>query len=200
MKTVDINSNELREGDLIFIAIPNLLYQQVAKGTGSKASHVGIILKNEKGDWIVAESAVPFSRKVSLESFLKRSKDGWYTVRRLNQPISPEQLAAIHRAADARMGVLYHQGFKFDSKRLFCSKFAYLVFKEAMGIEVGRLETFRELLARQPDTPTLFWRLWYFGFIPWERVTITPASQMTSPMLTTVQCTPELGEQPIGAL
>lgn len=181
-----MNKNNLQEGDIIFIAIPNPLYHRVAQGTGSKASHVGIVLKNRQGDWVVAESAVPLSRYSSLKAFIRRSDNGWYCIRRLREGFLASQLARLKSECDKRMGILYHPGFKFDSKRLFCSKFVYEVFLDTFEVEVGRLETLRALLDWQPDTPLWFWRLWYFGRIPWSRCTVTPASQMESELLETV--------------
>jgi len=163
-----------------------MLYRQVAKGTGSKASHIGIVLKDANGDWQVAESAVPFSKYCSYDEFLKRSENGWYCIKRLKTPISEEALSRIKKECNERMGVLYHLGFKYHSKRLFCSKFVYQVFQSALGVEIGRLETFQQLYDRMPYISLFFWRFWYLGFIPWSRVTITPASQMESELLETI--------------
>lgn len=181
-----MNTDILKQGDIVFIAIPNPLYRRVARGTGSPASHVGVLLQDDLGEWIVAESAVPLSKYSRLEDFLKRTDRGWFCIRRLKQPLSDTQVDRLKDACDARMGRLYHLGFKFESNRLFCSKFVYEVFRDALQVEVGRLETLRDLYARLPRTPLLFWRLWYFGRIPWSRVTVTPASQMESGQLTTV--------------
>ena len=185
-----MNKPNLQDGDLIFIAIPNPLYRQVAEGTGSKASHVGIVLKNRDGDWMVAESTVPFSRYLPLEKFIRRSDKGWYCIRRLRDGFPMRQLEQLRHECDRRMGILYHPGFKFDSRRLFCSKFVYEVFRDTLKIEIGQLETFRALLDRQPETPLWFWRLWYFGRIPWSRRTVTPASQMETNLLRTVYESP----------
>ncbi len=178
--------DDLKEGDIIFIAIPNMLYRQVARGTGSKASHVGIVIKNRHNEWIVAESAVPLSKYSTYDDFLKRTENGWYCVRRLKTPITETQLKRIREECERRMGVLYHLGFKYHSGRLFCSKFVYDVYQSALGIEIGKLETFRDLFLKLPDTSLLFWRIWFFGLIPWSRVTITPASQMECDLLETI--------------
>lgn len=168
----------LREGDIIFTAIPHFLFKRVAAGTGSKTSHVGILLKDAQGKWIVAESAVPKTQYVSLESFIRRSENHWHCVRRVKKQLTVDDIEALKWACHSRMGRWYHLGFKFHSKRQFCSKFVYEVYQEALDMEIGQLQTLQELIEEQPNTPLLFWRLWYFGFIPWSRVTITPASQM----------------------
>ena len=177
---------DIKEGDIIFTAIPHLLYKKVAEGTGSKSSHVGIILKDSAGQWVVAESAVPVSTYCPLNKFINRSENGWCRIRRLKENLTEEQIASIKHEAEKRMGMFYHLGFKYESNRLFCSKFVYEVFDAALGIEVGQLETFRELINKLPDTPLWFWRIWYFGFIPWKRITVTPASQMNADNLFTV--------------
>lgn len=183
-----IDSNELREGDILFIAIDSFLYRRVAAGTGSKTSHVGLLLRDNEGQWVVAESCVPRSKYTPLADFLSRSKDDWLCIKRLPQALSDSDIEAIKTQCQQRMGILYHFGFKYHSPRLFCSKFVYDVFEQALGIQVGKLQTLRELLQEQPETPLTFWRLWYFGFIPWSRITITPAAQMNSEGLLTVYC------------
>lgn len=181
-----MRKEDLREGDIIFIAVPYTLYRRVAKGTGSKASHVGIALRDEQGEWVVAESAVPLSKYSAYDDFVKRTDEGWYCVRRLRAPIEDEQVRRIKDECAQRMGVLYHLGFKYHSRRLFCSKFVYEVFRHALGIEIGKLETLRELYSKLPEISISFWRIWYLGIIPWDRVTVTPASQMESDLLETV--------------
>ncbi len=45
---------------------------------------------------------------------------------------------------------------------------------------LGDVETFDTLLRRNPDHPLGFWKIWYFGRIPWQRRTVTPASVFES--------------------
>lgn len=183
-----INESELKEADLIFISIANPLYRRVEIGTGSKASHVGILLKDKDQNWIVAESTIPFSKYTPLKQFISRSDKGWYCIRRVKTDLASHDIKKIHEQCNKRMGILYHTGFKYDSRRQFCSKFVYDVFRSAIDIEVGDIETFKELLNKQPNTSTSFWRFWFFGFIPWSRRTVTPASQMDSNMLVPIKC------------
>lgn len=176
----------LNPGDLIFTSIPNPIYRRIAAATGSKASHVGIAFLDPKAGWVVAESAVPFVKYSTLDNFLSRTDNGWFTVRRVKGGLTSQQVEALRKACDAKMGKLYHLGFKYESPRQFCSKFVYDAYRTATGIEVGRLESFSELLQKQPKTSLWFWRLWFFGAIPWSRITVTPASQMESTALDTV--------------
>lgn len=176
---------DLKEGDVIFISIGVYPFTQVAHGTGSWCSHVGFVVK-EKGQWFVLESAVPFVRKTPLRKFIKRTNGYDLSIRRLPRELSNDEITELKNAAEKRMGKLYHTGFNYDSSRQFCSKFVYQVYKDALGIELGEIQTLEALLEDNPQANMSFWKTWYFGFIPWQRRTITPHSQLIDPQLVTV--------------
>lgn len=189
MSTENITYNQflplIEEGDIIFISINSFLYRQVAQGTGSWSSHVGFIVK-DNNEWVVLESAVPRVRRTPLRDFFNRTTNNQVSILRLKQRLTPAQITKLKKVANNRMGRFYHLGFKFESERQFCSKFVYLTFKEALGIELGKLQTLRELVEENPQASLNFWRCWYFGVIPWKRITITPASQLCDEQLETV--------------
>jgi hypothetical protein len=180
----------LQSGDIVFISEPYPVCRLIATTCQSWDSHVGIIFREPDGRLLVAESRVPFCSYTTLDKFLARSEAGRFAVRRLYAGLSAEQILKLRAEADRRMGRVYHQGFDFDSPREFCSKFVYGVYRDALGIEIGKLETFRELLSGNPQAPVGWWRLWLFGFIPWKRRTVTPTSQLRSPLLKTVLTAP----------
>ena len=167
----------LQVGDVVFIRVANFLYRRVADATNSWTSHVGLISGREQGEWLVAESAVPRSRYCPLSRFVSRSAGGQYAVKRLKTPLTEADQRRLQAEAAQRMGIWYHLGFDFDSPRQFCSKFVHEIYREALGVEIGTVEPFRALLARNPESPLTFWKLWFLGRIPWERRTITPGSQ-----------------------
>lgn len=174
-------------GDIVFIAIDNPLYRRVAAATDCWTSHVGIIVDAAHGAELVAESTVPFSKITALSKFKARSASGQYSIKRLIRPLGTEEKKQLCEEAKRRLGILYHLGFNFGSKRQFCSKFVYEVYQSAISVQIGQIETFNELLRKNRTTPLWFWRLWFFGFIPWNRLTITPASQYNSPLLETIE-------------
>ncbi len=176
----------LREGDVIFTRARNALYRRISETSGSWESHVGIILRDAEGAWIVAESTVPVSRFSPIERFVARSENGRFLVRRLRTGLTSEQVRRLCRATERRMGKLYDTGFQYDSPRQFCSKFVYDSYVEATGQPVGKLETFREMLGENPEAPVAFWRTWFFGRIPWDRRCVTTASQLRAPNMVTV--------------
>lgn len=171
----------LQEGDLIFIAVNSVLYRKVAESSGGWTSHVGIVVRDDHGEWQVYESAVFKSRLTPLAVFVGRTYDGKVAVCRLQRGVQPAELERIKQAAKQRMGIWYDFGFDFHGKGLFCSKFVYEIYKAATGVAPGRLESFRQMRATRPEVSLRFWYWWFFGFIPWDRVTVSPHSQYCDP-------------------
>ena len=176
---------QLKQGDILFISIDAFLYKQVARGTGSWCSHVGFVVK-EQGRWLVLESKVPRVAATPLREFLARTCSSEVAVRRLKRPLTDSDIGRLKQAAAEREGGWYHLGFNYDSSRQFCSKFVHQVFQQALGVELGEVQTLRQLLDQNPQASVGFWRAWYLGFIPWQRRTVTPASQLADPQLDTV--------------
>jgi len=178
--------SSLAVGDIVFVHIDALFFSKVARDTGSWTNHVGIVTDISNGEPIICESTVPFSKRTKLSRFIARSKDRRVTVKRLSHPMNQAQQAAIQKSAKKRLYRLYDGGFNLASRKQFCSRFVYEVVKESLDIELGKVQTLRTLLDENPDADMRFWRLWYFGRIPWERKTVTPASQLNDPQMETV--------------
>jgi len=60
------------------------------------------------------------------------------------------------------------------------------VLAEATGQALGDVESFSTLLSHNPQINLAFWKVWYFGRIPWQRETVSPASLLHSPAMTPV--------------
>lgn len=176
----------LNVGDVVFIRVGARPFREVAAATGSWTNHVGIVIDAAGEEPLIAESTFPLSRTTTLSKFVARSEAGRVAVARLKAPLTSEQQQRIVAAAERRRGVFYDTGFDLHSRRQFCSRYVREVMAEATGIRLGEVETFATLLSRQPQTELGFWRLWYFGQIPWQRETVTPASLMHSAELLTV--------------
>lgn len=187
LKRIDsTRAPKLKIGDVVFIRIPRRLFLKVAEASNSWANHVGIVVDHDGTDWVVAESCVPCVRRRRFDSFVTRSENGSFVVRRLPRELHADEKARLREAVTRRMGQLYHTGFALRSGRQFCSKFVREVLTDACGEAVGEVETFATLFARNPQTSLGFWRLWFFGRIPWQRETITPESILRTPLLHTV--------------
>ena len=184
--TIGSLAQTLEVGDLVFIRIAAKPFREVAAATDSWTNHVGVVVDVDGAEPLVGESAFPFSRTTTLSRFVSRSEAGRLAIRRLEVDLTPEQRQNVLAAAQRRSGIFYDTGFDLHSRRQFCSRYVREVLMEATGYSVGEVETFRQLLSRHPGADLSFWKLWYFGRIPWDRETVTPASVMQSAELKTV--------------
>lgn len=176
-------SSEVRVGDVVFIRIDGKPFREVADATRSWTNHVGVVVDVSGREPMVAESRVPWASRTTLSKFVGRSEAGRVSITRLSDGLTATQQTALAEAAGRRLGVRYDTGFNLHSRGQFCSRYVREVLLEATGTEVGQVETFAHLLARRPDANVGFWKLWYFGRIPWQRETVTPASLLESPAM-----------------
>jgi hypothetical protein len=167
---------QLRVGDVVFIRIPIQPFTQVASTTSSWTNHVGIVIDVSGKEPLIAESRFPLSGQTTWTRFVKRSDRGRVAVSRLSVPLDQQQQIKLQHAVDERRHVFYDTGFDLHSGRQFCSRYVREVLQEAVGVELGEIEDFDTLLKRNPKANQRFWRVWYFGRIPWQRETVTPAS------------------------
>ncbi|MGX5107675.1 YebB family permuted papain-like enzyme [Enterobacter cloacae] len=173
-------------GDIVFTCIGTSLFREISSASRCWSNHVGIIIGHNGRDYIVAESRVPLSCTTTLNRFIDRSVDRRYSVCRLRGNLSDDQKSAIVEQVPSRLGKWYHTGFNYNSSRQFCSKFVFDIYQQALSVSVGKVETFENLLNNNPDAPLKFWRFWFFGAIPWQRETVTPASLWHNPGLYSV--------------
>ena len=176
----------LTVGDVVFTRIGAYPFRKVADATGTWTNHVGIVLDVSGEEPVIGESRFPFSGSTTLSRFVARSAGGRVAVMRLATPLTGAQRAAIVTAAAQREHVFYDTGFDLHSHRQFCSRYVREVLQQGAGVDVGEVQNFRALLTDAPQADVGFWRMWYFGSIPWQRETVTPASVLRSPGLATV--------------
>lgn len=167
---------QLAVGDVVFIRIPTQPFAEVASTTSSWTNHVGIVTDVSGEEPVIAESRVPLSGETNWSQFVRRSDMGRVAVTRLPVPLDQQQKDKLKLAVAERNGILYDTGFDLHSRRQFCSRYVREVLHEAAGVELGEVEDFHTLLKQNPQANQGFWRIWYFGNIPWQRETVTPAS------------------------
>jgi hypothetical protein len=176
-----------RDGDLIFVEIDHMPFTEVAESTMSWTAHVGIAFKDPEG-WMVYESTFPRSKKTEMCKFLSRSKNERFALTRYSRGLGADQVARLKQKAASLFGYFYHTGFDFDNNgKEFCSKYVYDSYA-AIGIQVGEIITFQQMLDAFPKGPQRdalvgFWDRWFMAALrlsgtPWQRRTVTPASQL----------------------
>lgn len=167
---------QLEVGDVVFIHIRALPFMKIANATASWTNHVGVVVDTSGSEPLIAESCFPFSCTTTLKRFVRRSGGARIAVKRVATALTDKQRNKIKSSAQKRSGIFYDTGFDLHSSRQFCSRFVREVLAEATGIEVGHIESLDSLFKGNPAIDLRFWKLWYFGNIPWHRQTVTPAS------------------------
>ena len=180
----------VQPGDLVFVEIDNFVLRRVARATGGWANHVGIVLDRSAQGWTVAESKVPLSQTGSLCDLLERTRAP-VAIRRHNRIWAANDMNDIKREVRARLGIAYDMKFNFDSKKQYCSKFVYEIFKAALDLELGKIETLGDIMDNMKDLPTYeedlaFWEFYYGGEIPRNQRIVTPESQYRDANLRTI--------------
>jgi hypothetical protein len=170
--------SDARAGDLIFHQSQSAQSKAILEATGSPWSHVGIILEDGSGGWMVAEAAMPV-RLVSLASFIKRGRNHDYRIYRARS-LKPSQLPALREAIDAEIGKPYDIYFEWSDSAIYCSELTYKVFKSAAGIELGTIQTFSDLKLNGPYVQALIQdRLTHTGRkLNLNEPIVTPINQM----------------------
>ena len=177
--------NEIKSGDLIFTAVDSFIFKQVAKDTQTWTSHVGITFFDD-GEWYVYESKIPVSVATPLCNFIDRSLNEQVEVRRFQLRLNKNILKDMKSSAEERLGYYYDTGFNYDNEtRMYCSKFVYQIYED-VDIQVGKIESMKDLLESNLNADVDFWKTWYLGRIPWERRIITPASLLHDPKFATI--------------
>jgi hypothetical protein len=185
----DIPENDLHVGDLIFARIDNFLYRRVARVSGGWTSHVGIVLKDDDGRWVVFQSRPVYSQKTPFCAFVKHYSKTRIAIARYKQPgeFFPDEQRRLLAAAKKRLHVRYDLHFNLEARKTtFCSKFVDEIYFEALGIHIGKVEDFGDLLKNVENSPYLkgdmkFWNRWFWGKIPWDQKTLTPNTQLNDP-------------------
>jgi hypothetical protein len=184
-----IRPESLRVGDLIFSEVDNFLYRRVARASGGWTSHVGIIHQGAQKNWVVYESRPPLSARTPFCDFIKRNSAGRIALSRINESNRIGQLEEkrIQDGAEKRLKKRYDLWFNYDStKTTFCSKFVDVIFRESLGLPVGKIEPLETLFKNieggaGASGDLRFWKAWFLGSIPWKQRTLSPQSQFDDP-------------------
>lgn len=130
----------LQDGDLVFIKSQSQQAQLLKLTTGSEWSHVGMAFKSKDG-WDVIEAVQPV-QWTTLYSFIHRSKDLAYEVRRANFPFDAKTVKAY---SEDKLGKDYDLIFSWDQERWYCTELVWKAYKKASGEELGVLEKIGDL-------------------------------------------------------
>ncbi|MDR2711339.1 MAG: YiiX family permuted papain-like enzyme [Burkholderiales bacterium] len=171
----------VKEGDLIFHTSRSPLSQAIQEATSSRYSHMGIIFYRQDKPYVFEASAkVEYT---PLNTWIARGERKHYVVKRLKDiSLTPEDLAKMHKAADAYFGKPYDLAFEWSDDRLYCSELVWKIYQNALGIQIGKLQKIRDF---NLDTPVVKKELKarYGDHVPLDETVISPQAMFESPLL-----------------
>lgn len=161
-----------REGDIVFQSLPHADLIDAIEGiTHSPYSHCGVVLRNEKNQWVVIES-VSNVHETPLFLWMLRGRGGKVSAYRLD----PQYADLMPKFKEKLLSYLGHPyDFNYDMTKgdsVYCSDLVYLSFAKASGQKLGVLEKLGDLDWK----PFQHFIQSEQGTLPLDRLMITPAS------------------------
>ena len=131
----------LKNGDIIFQVSRSGQSKAIQLATKSQYSHMGIIYENADG-FFVYEAVQPV-KLTRLKEWIDRGENGHYVVKRLknaDEILTQEKLQKMRTAGEEYAGKDYDIFFEWNDEKIYCSELVYKIYKEAAGIEIGKIE------------------------------------------------------------
>lgn len=146
-KHIDLEHLEqrLQNGDIIFQTSTSAQSKAIQLATKSKYSHMGMIYK-KSGTTYVFEAVQPV-KLTPIAEWVERGKRNRFVVKRLNnaeQVLTPSVQKEMKQLAERYLGKNYDIYFEWSDERIYCSELVWKIYKQATGIEVGRLEQLQD--------------------------------------------------------
>ena len=176
----------VKEGDIIFHTSRSAQSLAVQQATGSRYSHMGLILFRQGKPYVFEASATV--KYTPLVEWIAQGTDGHYVVKRLKtaqQTLTPEALEKLRKTAGTFTGKSYDLTFAWSDERIYCSELVWKIYDRALGIRIGKLQKIREFRLDSPAVKQKI-RERYGNDIPLDETVISPQAMFESDLLQTV--------------
>ena len=174
-----------QEGDVVFQSLPHdgSIVDAIEGITHSPYSHCGVVLRNDKNQWVVIESIMNV-HETPLFLWMLRGRGGAFAAYRLDPKYS-SHIAEFKSDLLSYLGRQYDYNYDMtNGQTVYCSDLVYLAFEKASGEKMGTLEKLGDLDWKPYEH---FIEYDQGGKLPLDRVMITPASLSEAPQLHLVE-------------
>lgn len=175
-----------REGDIIFQTSKSNQSKAIQLATKSPYSHMGIIYR-QGVDYFVFEAIQPV-KLTPLKEWIDRGENGHYVVKRLENAdklLTKDLLAKMKEIGEKYLNKDYDLYFEWSNTQIYCSELVWKIYKEALGIEIGKLAKLKDFDLTHPTVKQKL-KERYGNNIPIEEQVISPATMFYSDKLMTV--------------
>ena len=177
----------LKDGDIIFHTSRSAQSIAVQRATGSRYSHMGIVLLRGGKPYVF--EAVSTVRYTPLGQWTARGNGGHYVVKRLRNAdtlLTPGAVAKLRAGTSDFEGRPYDLTFEWSDKRIYCSELVWKLYQRALGVRIGELQKIREFNLGDPAVRAKM-RERYGDKVPMDEPVISPVAMFESPLLVTVE-------------
>lgn len=175
---------DLKEGDIIFQSNISPQCQAIELATHSKYSHCGIIFKKDN-EWMVYEAVQPV-QYTALNEWILRNKNH-FAIKRLKADslVTSATVNKMKTAGKKFLGRNYDSYFGWSDESIYCSELVWKIYKEALNMEVGKLQPMREYDLSHPVVKATM-RDRYGRNVPLDEPMVSPGNIYNSNLLQTV--------------
>ena len=175
-----------QNGDIIFHTSKSSQSKAIQIATKSPYSHVGIVyIKDGKPYVYEAISRVSLT---PMKNWISRGENKDYTVMRLKQNLSEEQLQKMKKVGEKYEGTSYDLLFEWSDDRMYCSEIVWKIYKEGAGITLSKPKKMKNYHFDHPVVQKKLNERWK-GNINWNEKVVAPSDLMESHKLVLVETT-----------
>jgi hypothetical protein len=178
------SAEPLRDGDIVFHSSRSAQSEAIERATKSPYSHMGMIVHREGKPYVF--EAIATVRYTPLASWTARGDGGKYVVKRLKKGLTSGQTKKLLATAKPYDRKPYDLYFEWSNDRIYCSELVWKMYRDALGIEIGRRQKLREFDLTDPVVQAKM-RERYGRNVPLDEPVISPAAMFESALLTTVR-------------
>lgn len=178
--------SKFKNGDIIFQPSVSSQSREIKIATDSDFSHMGIIYRqNEK---LYVYEAIATVRLTPLQEWIDRGVNSEYIVKRLknyDELLTPRNLMKIKKIGEKYQGKKYDIYFNWSDEEIYCSELVWKMYKQALGIEIGKLKTFSDFNLSNPLVKKKI-KERFGDKLPMDEPVIAPVDMLESDKLETV--------------
>lgn len=171
---LNVGTLPVQDGDIIFHNSKSNQSKAIELATKSKYTHMGIIFKKNDGKYYVYEAVQPV-KFTPLKEWIERGNGSHFVIKRLNQPITMLNKKNLKQEALKHLGKNYDIYFEFSDKKMYCSELVWKIYKNALNIEVGKIQKLKDFDLNHNIVKSLMQKR-YKNNIPYYENVISPQS------------------------
>ncbi|GBU09395.1 lipid binding hydrolase [Gammaproteobacteria bacterium] len=180
--SVSADFKHIKEGDLIFQTSNSTQSIAIQKVTKSIYSHMGIVFfKNNKPYVFEAANTVKYT---PLEQWIKRGVKHHYVIKRLNKPLTPDDIVKLKKIAATFLGKAYDLQFLWSDQEIYCSELVWKIYDRGLNIKIGQLQKIKDFDISSKEAQQEIKER--YQQLPLEETVISPQAMFESDLLSTI--------------